>query len=155
MVEHSSLLRTFGLSATSTYNSYFPSIFGTNALILGYFQKFWTCRFWGHGGQRFDVWGHWGCVEVTTSKFQNHSWKFGCQPRKGKADLCMTNGSRVLIYLSFLIFPQRPTLASTAKRKVSKSNKSELWNRLTHRGLPYLFEIGSQTFRNDSEISRL
>ena len=30
---HSSLLRTFGFSAISTYNSYLPSIFGTNALI--------------------------------------------------------------------------------------------------------------------------
>ena len=35
-----------------------------------------------------------------------------------------TNGSKVLIYLSFFIFPQRPTLVSTAKRKISKSNKS-------------------------------
>ena len=30
--------------------------------------------------------------------------KFGCQPRKSKAILCMTNGSKVLIYLSFLLF---------------------------------------------------
>ena len=32
-LQHSSLLRTFGFSAISTYNSYLPSIFGTNALI--------------------------------------------------------------------------------------------------------------------------
>ena len=32
-VKHPSLLRTFGFSAISTYNSYLPSIFGTNALI--------------------------------------------------------------------------------------------------------------------------
>ena len=30
---HSSLLRTFGLSATSTYDSYLPLIFGRFALI--------------------------------------------------------------------------------------------------------------------------
>jgi hypothetical protein len=42
--------------------------------------------------------------EVTTSKFCNHFWKFGCLPRTGKADLCVTNGSKGLIYLSFLLF---------------------------------------------------
>ena len=39
--------------------------------------------------------------EAGTSKFCNHSWKFGSSPRNGKVDLCMTNGSRVLIYLTF------------------------------------------------------
>ena len=47
------------------------------------------------------------------------------------------------------IFPQRLTLVSNAKRKISKSNKSELWNRLS-----YFFEVGSQTFRNDYKILR-
>ena len=42
--------------------------------------------------------------EVTTSKICNHIWKFGCQPQKSKTVLCMTNGSKVLIYLSFLLF---------------------------------------------------
>ena len=32
---------------------------------------------------------------------------------------------------------------------IAKSNKSELWNRLSYRGLPYLFEVRSQTFRYD------
>ena len=40
--------------------------------------------------------------EVTTSKFCNHFWKFGCQPNKGKADLGMINGSKVLIYLTLI-----------------------------------------------------
>ena len=35
------------------------------------------------------------------------------------------------------------------KGTIKKMNKSELWNRLSYRGLPYFFEVGSQTFRND------
>ena len=49
--------------------------------------------------------------------------------------------------VSFFIVPQRLTLVSNAKRKISKSNKSELWNHLSYRGLSYFFEVGSQTFR--------
>ena len=30
--------------------------------------------------------------------------KFACQPQKCKLELCMSNGSKVLIYLSFLSF---------------------------------------------------
>ena len=37
---------------------------------------------------------------------------------------------------------------------IAKSNKSELWNHLSYRGLPYLFEVRSQTFRNNHKISR-
>ena len=51
-LEHSSLLRTFGLSATSTYDSYLPSIFGIFALIWGHFWNVRKGRFWGHGGCR-------------------------------------------------------------------------------------------------------
>ena len=54
----------------------------------------------------------------------------------------------------FFIVPQRLTLVSNAKRKISKSNKSELWNRLSYRGLLYFFEVRSQTFRNNCKISR-
>ena len=49
----------------------------------------------------------------------------------------------------FFIVPQRPTLVHNARRKISKSNKPELWNRLSYRGLPYFFRVGSQTFRTD------
>ena len=42
--------------------------------------------------------------EAAISKFGNHFWKFGCQPWKSKTDLFMTNGSKVLIYLTFLSF---------------------------------------------------
>ena len=55
---HSSLLRTFGFSVTSTYNSYLPLIFGKFAMIWGHFQNICVSRFWGH-------WGHRG---QTTSK---------------------------------------------------------------------------------------
>ena len=41
-----------------------------------------------------------------------------------------------------------------AKGNIAKSNKSELWNCLSYRGLPYLFEVRSQTFRNNCKISR-
>jgi hypothetical protein len=49
---HPSLLRTFDFSPISTYNSYLPSIFGTNALIWGYFWNISKIHFWGHWGQR-------------------------------------------------------------------------------------------------------
>ena len=49
---HSSLLRTFGLSATSTYDSYLPLIFGKFALIWGHFWNIRKGRFWGHWGHR-------------------------------------------------------------------------------------------------------
>ena len=42
--------------------------------------------------------------EAATSKFCNCSSKFGSSPRKGKTDVCMTNGSKVLIYLTLLYF---------------------------------------------------
>ena len=38
------------------------------------------------------------------------------------------------------------TLVTNAKGNVAKSNKSELLNRLSYRGLPNFFEVGSQTF---------
>ena len=66
--------------------------------------------------------------EAATSKFCNCSWKFGSSPRKGKVDLCMTNGSKVLIYLTLLYFIFYCTLVSNAKGNIAKSNKSELWN---------------------------
>ena len=39
---HFSLLRTFGLNATSTYDSYLPLIFGKLALIWGQFQNIFS-----------------------------------------------------------------------------------------------------------------
>ena len=93
--------------------------------------------------------------EAATSKFCNHSWHFFSSPQNGKVDLCMTNGSKVLIYLTLLYFIFYCTLVSNAKGNIAKSNKSELWNRLSYRGLPYLFEVRSQTsFRNDCQIAR-
>ena len=53
-------------------------------------------------------------------------------------------GSKVLIYLSFLL-----RHISNAKRKISKSKKSELWNRLSYRGLPYFFEVAASKFNID------
>ena len=39
--------------------------------------------------------------EAATLKFCNYFWKFGCLPRKSKADLCMTNGSKFLFICLF------------------------------------------------------
>ena len=82
--------------------------------------------------------------EVTTSKF----WKFGCQPLKS---VCIKNGCKVLIYLTLIFFLFALSLWGTIK----KTNKSELWNCLSYRGLPYLFEVDSQTFRNYSRSHNL
>ena len=44
----------------------------------------------------------WWNFEAATSKFCNHSWNFGSSTQKGKVDLCMTNGSKVMVYLTLL-----------------------------------------------------
>ena len=56
--DHSSLLKTFGLNATSTYDSYLSLTFGNFALIWGHFQNISVCHFLGR----------WGCPGQTTSK---------------------------------------------------------------------------------------
>ena len=66
----------------------------------------------------------------------------------------MTNGSKVMIYLTLLYFKFYCTLVSNAKGNLAKSNKSELWNRLSYRGLPYHFEVRRKSVRNDCKISR-
>ena len=45
--------------------------------------------------------------------------------------------------------PDLDRVVSNAKGNLAKSNKSELWNRLSYRGLPYLFEVRSQTLFYD------
>ena len=59
------------------------------------------------------------------------------------------NCTYFLYVYKWYIVPKRLTLVSNAKRKISKSNKSKLWNRLSYRSLSYFFEVCSQTFRND------
>ena len=88
-------------------------------------------------------------------KFCNHSWQFGSSPQKGKVYLCMTNGSKVLIHLTFLNFIFYCTLVSNAKGNLAESNKSELWNHLSYRGLPYIFKMRSQTVRNECKILKV
>ena len=45
-------------------------------------------------------------LETATSKFCKCSWKIGSSPQKGKVNLCLTSGSKVLIYLTLLyVFP--------------------------------------------------
>ena len=86
--------------------------------------------------------------------FENHKIKFGFSPRKGKVDLCMTNGSKVLIYLTLLYCLLHYLHEYSKIWNIAKSNKSELWNRLSYRGLPYLFEVRSQTLKNNVTLSR-
>ena len=50
--------------------------------------------------------------------FGNHFWKFGCQPWKSKADLCITNGSKVL---SFCITYKSKSLRKNKKRQINQN----------------------------------
>ena len=43
-------------------------------------------------------------IGISTSKFLIWEKKFSCQPQKCELEICMSNGSEVLIYLSFLLF---------------------------------------------------
>ena len=70
--------------------------------------------------------------EGATSKFCSHFWKFGCQPQKSLYDKQFQSSDLFVVF----IVPQRLNLVSIAKKKISKSNKSELWNRLSYKGLP-------------------
>ena len=99
---------------------------------------------------------NWGWIlRLWPLKFCNHSWHFGSSPQKGKVDLCMTNGSKVLIYLTLLNFPLHYLQEYSKIWNLAKSNKSELWNRLSYKGIPYIFEVRSQTVRNDCKISEV
>ena len=51
-IHHSSLLSVFGLSATSTYDSYLPLILGIFGMIWGHLWNVRKGRFRGHGGRR-------------------------------------------------------------------------------------------------------
>ena len=77
------------------------SIFGTNALIWGYF-----CNMRGRAvDEAIEVKGWLRLnLEAVTSKFCKQFWNFGCQPRKCKINLCMTNGSKFLINLTLISF---------------------------------------------------
>ena len=74
--------------------------------------------------------------------------------QNGKVDLCMTNGSKVMIYLTLLNFLLHYLQEYSKIWNIAKSNKSELWNHLSYRDLSYIFKVRSQTFRNDCQILR-
>ena len=57
---------------------------------------------------------------------------------------------RVLFLRSLRSKDNRCWILRLQPRNLAKSNKSELWN-----CLPYLFEVRSQTFRNNCKVSRL
>ena len=70
------------------------------------------------------------------------------RPLRSKDNQCWILRFQSSDLFVFFIVLQRLTLVSNVKRKISKSNKSELWNHLSYRNLPYFFEVGSKTFRN-------
>ena len=92
--------------------------------------------------------------EAATSKFCNHSWHFFSSPQNGKVDLCMTNGSKVLIYLTLLHFLLHYLQEYSKIWNIAKSNKSELWNHLSYRGLPYFFKRLPAEFQKWLQNSR-
>ena len=139
LAPNSSLLRKFGflqhLSEIHTSHQYLEDLHWFEAIFKISGQAIF---------EDIEVKGHFMLnFEVTTSKF----WKFGCQPLKS---VCIKNGCKVLIYLTLIFFLFALSLWGTIK----KTNKSELWNYLSYRGLFYFFEVGSQTFRNDYKFSR-
>ena len=85
----------------------------------------------------------WHFLKILTWVFRGHC---GRSMLNFEAD-----DAKVLIYLTFMFYW---TLVSNAKGNIAKSRKSELWNCLSYRGLPYLFENRNQTFRNNWKISR-
>ena len=54
--------------------------------------------------------------EIFTSKCFSWLWKDCFQPRKCKADLCKTNGSKIRIYLSLLFFLKEAVLLQCKER---------------------------------------
>ena len=94
--------------------------------------------------------------EVVEVEWKSASKFWGCDleflkiiNQKGKVDLCTTNGSKVLIYLTLLNCLLHYLQEYSKIWNIEKSNKSELWNRLSYRGLPYHFEVRSQTLFYD------
>ncbi len=49
---------------------------------------------------------------------KNFSKPFGSSPQKGKVDLCTTNGSKVMIYLTLLNFLLHNTYKITVKYEI-------------------------------------
>ena len=68
--------------------------------------------------------------EAATLKLCNSSWKFGSSPWKGKVDLCMTNGSKFMIYLTLLYFKFYCTLLVS----IAKGNIAEVYLTFSRRG---------------------
>jgi hypothetical protein len=91
------------------------------------------------------------CPEVENShSFFNVSYTW----YKSLVHIYLNNYNKILIYLTLLYFLLHYLQEYSKIWNIAKSNKSELRNCLSYRGLPYLFEVRSQTFRNDCEISR-
>jgi hypothetical protein len=96
---HTCLREIFGSTSRPTNNIYVILILGKMQQFDAIFEILGRAVF-----EAIEIKGHSMLnFEVTTSKFCNHFWKFGGQPWKGKTDLCMTNGSKVLICLTLIV----------------------------------------------------
>ena len=84
---------------------------------------------------------------LESSQYLN--FRFAFKFNYSKASSYMSAGDVGFLYFIFYY-----TLVSNAKGNLAKSNKSELWNHLSYRGLPYQFQVRSQSFRNNCQISR-
>ena len=84
----------------------------------------------------------WGC----NLQLLQSIWNFGSSPRNGKVDLCTTNGSIVLIYLTLLNFLLHYLQEYSKIGNIAKSNKSELCNKLPFRGEEPNFQEWLQNF---------
>jgi hypothetical protein len=56
--------------------------------------------------------------------------------------------------LCTIIQPLKLQPSKHFRGRVEKTNKSELWNSLTFRGLIYIFEVGRKTFRLSCQFSK-
>ena len=74
---HPSLLRTFGFSAISTYDSCLPLIAGWYALIWDYFQNVRKGRLWDQKMQHGQEVGFWGWKK-NQNKCEKSIWPFSC-----------------------------------------------------------------------------
>ena len=126
-----------------TYNSYLPSIFGTNALIWGYFPNYLQHCFWGHWGQRMIEVEFWAC----DMKFCNH---FESLANKFIVSWICTIQYEVIKWITNQLLYMH---------KIFQMNFCHMYVQWypgydSYRGLPYFFEVGSQTFKNDCKILR-
>ena len=134
------------------YSSWLKILCRSSSKVLKQFSRLEVCTLY----KRIGAWHY----HFSREKRENEYSSFvseSCKITDGReAKYQATTIYKVILYKSYgeVCFIFYCTLVSNAKGNLAKSNKSEVWNRLSYRGLPYLFEVRSQTFRNNCKISR-